>query len=67
MPVSCILLPSSADNTTLEVRWARSSRDILKAQKLRALAFGFSPPECREKVTERIRRLGEESTGCESQ
>ncbi len=46
MPVSCILLPSSADNTTLEVRWARSSRDILKAQKLRALAFGFSPPEC---------------------
>ncbi len=45
MSVSCLLLPSSADNTTLEVRWARSSSDLLKAQKLRALAFGFSPPE----------------------
>ena len=47
MPVSCLLLPTSADNnSTLEVRWARSSDDLLNAQKLRALAFGFSPPEC---------------------
>lgn len=45
MDVSCQPLPSSSENTALEVRWVRSADDLLKAQKLRALAFGFSSPE----------------------
>ncbi|MCL5286184.1 MAG: GNAT family N-acetyltransferase [Nitrospirae bacterium] len=45
MSVSCAVRPSFADSTSLSVCWARSPEDILKAQKLRAVAFGFCPPE----------------------
>ena len=35
-------------SSPLRVSWARNEKDLLRAQRLRALAFGFSPPETPE-------------------
>jgi putative hemolysin len=45
MTIPHAVLPPFVANATLTVRWAASKEDILMAQKLRAIAFGFCPPE----------------------
>ncbi len=35
-------------SSPLKVSWARNEKDLLRAQRLRALAFGFSPPQTPE-------------------
>ncbi len=45
MPVPNAIPPASIDHASLTVRWTESMEDLLMAQKLRAIAFGFSPPE----------------------
>ena len=42
-PLHAVLSPALSD-TTFTVRWAKTDKDVLMAQKLRALAFGFCPP-----------------------
>ncbi len=37
-------------SSPLKVSWARNEKDLLRAQKLRALAFGFSPPKTPESL-----------------
>lgn len=45
MSLSCDVRPSFSRKTSFSVFWANSLEDLLKAQKLRAVAFGFCPPE----------------------
>lgn len=45
MPVFPALLPLPAERTGVAVRWARSKEDLLGAQRLRAVAFGFCDPK----------------------
>ena len=45
MSLSCAVRPSFSRKTSFSVFWANSFEDLLKAQKLRAVAFGFCPPE----------------------
>ncbi len=45
MSLSCAVRPSFSHKISFSVFWANSEEDLLKAQKLRAVAFGFCPPE----------------------
>ncbi len=46
--LSPVLTPQRS--TPLRVSWARNEKDLIRAQKLRALAFGFCPPGTPERM-----------------